>query len=255
MLGCSFFGLGSKRAPEVVASCFSDGEDQQHYCKAQHVNEDGKSVVTRCIGSQNREAPASLRGKCAEKICSQGSNTDCVVRGDFRVLGQYAELATANMFASDEEAPPAAKPATPAPANAKDKSKNGKAKVAVKPVAAAPAEVDTDPSVHQIVKEPDPTSTVAPAPKKIVSKEPEAEPPSMSITLKPAKAKKKSRRMASVKVEEGFKKICVPKNDTNVPELFRGKCATRSCTGGKCTYKGRKEMFDWASRSTASENE
>jgi hypothetical protein len=74
----------------------------------------------------------------------------------------------------------------------------------------------------------------------------------MSLTLKAVKPvrKKKKRVTASVGGDEGFKKVCIAKTDTAAPEVYRGKCATRSCNGGKCTYKGRKEMFDYVARST-----
>jgi hypothetical protein len=104
MVGCALFGIGAKRAPEIVSSCFSDGENQSTFCKSQRVNEGGKIVTTRCIGSQNPESKPNLRGKCVEKICSEGSNTDCQVKGEFAVLELYAELATAKLFAADEAA-------------------------------------------------------------------------------------------------------------------------------------------------------
>lgn len=265
---CSLFT--PKRAAEVVPSCFSDGDDQTKICKAQRVNDESKIVVTRCIGTQNREANPVLRGKCVEKICSEGSNTDCSVKGDIRVLEQYAELVTSNMFADGDSAP--------APRKHSVKEKKLKAKAAKSAANAAPApaapaavaatesaapagEVDTDPSVvlppmpeKKVVVEATPT----PVPK---FTEAEAAAPAMSIALKPAKpAKKKvaaasatARAIASVKGDEsGFKKVCVAKNDSSAPEILRGKCATRSCSSsGKCSYKGRKEMFDYVARSEA----
>jgi hypothetical protein len=190
MSGCSLFGPDSKRKPEVVPSCFSDGENQAALCKSQRVNEDGKTVVTRCIGSQNPESKAILRGKCVEKICSEGSNTDCQIKGEFGVLEQYTEIVTAKLFAADE--------------------------------AAAAKESVT----------PTPTSTVS------------------GIGVKPAlRPAKKSRTPTKVKeVEKGIKKVCVAKKDLTAPKVLRGKCAIRNCTNGKCTYQGRKEMFDWVAR-------
>ncbi|MBS1970950.1 MAG: hypothetical protein JSU04_11620 [Bdellovibrionales bacterium] len=266
---CSLFT--PKRAAEVVPSCFSDGEDQTKICKAQRVNDDSRIVVTRCIGTQNREANPVLRGKCVEKICSEGSNTDCSVKGDIRVLEQYAELVTSNMFADGDSAPSpkrhsakekklktkaaksAANVATPAPAAAP-------AAVAAADSTASASEVDTDPSAvlpplpeKKVVVEATPT----PVPK---FTEEEAAAPAMSIALKPAKPSKKkvtapsaaARAIASVKGDEGFKKVCVAKNDSSAPEILRGKCATRSCSSsGKCSYKGRKEMFDYVARSEA----
>lgn len=261
---CSLFT--PKKAPEVVASCFSDGEDQTKMCKSQRTDEDNRIVVTRCIGTQNREASPALRGKCAEKICSEGSNSDCQVKGEMRVLAQYAELVTSNMFGDGdgESAAPAAKKHTAK--EKKLKAKMAKAAAASAPVpesaaeSAASVEVDTDPSVvlaplpeKKVAVEPTP----APAPKKEM--EEASQPPQMSIALKPAKplksAKKKaasaaSRAVAAAKSDEGFKKVCVAKNDSDAPEILRGKCATRSCSSsGKCSYKGRKEMFDYVAKS------
>lgn len=254
---CSLFS--PKKAPEVVASCFSDGEDQTKMCKSQRINEESKIITTRCIGSQNREANPVLRGKCVEKICSEGSNTDCVVKGEMRVLEQYAELVTSNMFGDGESAP------APKRHSAKDKTKKVKspaaaaANVSAVASAAAPAaEVDTDPSATLAPlpeKKPVVEATPTPAPQKVA--EEEAEAPSMSIALKPVKvAKKKASSVsraiaANTKNDEGFKKVCVAKNDSSAPESLRGKCATRSCSGGKCSYKGRKEMFDYVARSDA----
>ncbi len=258
---CSLFT--PKRVVEVVPSCFSDGEDQTKICKAQRVNEDSRIIITRCIGMRNREANPGLRGKCVEKICTEGSNTDCSVKGDVRVLEQYAELVTSNMFADGDSAP------TPKKHVVKEKKLNSKAAKAsanaTQVPAAAPAtvasvgEVDTDPSA---VLPPMPEKKVAvevaaaPAPK--FTKE-EAAAPAMSIALKPAKSVKKkiaaasstARAIASVKGDEGFKKVCVAKSDSSAPESLRGKCATRNCSSGKCSYKGRKEMFDYVARGEA----
>lgn len=258
---CSLFS--PKKAPEVVASCFSDGEDQTKMCKSQRTDEDNRIVVTRCIGSQNREASPALRGKCAEKICSEGSNSDCQVKGEMRVLAQYADLVTSNMFGDgDGESAQA-----PKKHSAKEKKLKAKmAKAAASPAAesAASVEVDTDPSValppmpeKKVAVE----ATPAPAPKKEM--EEASEPPQMSIALKPAKPMKVSKKKAAgtsaasravaaaaAKGDEGFKKVCVAKNDSDAPEILRGKCATRSCSAsGKCSYKGRKEMFDYVAKS------
>jgi len=260
---CSLFT--HKRAPEVVASCFSDGEDQEKMCKSQRVNEENKIVTTRCIGTQNREANPVLRGKCVEKICSEGSNTDCVVKGEMRVLAQYSELVTSNMFGDGEAtAAPAAKKTPGKETKKLSKSKSGKAHAAapaavsaatVAEASPASGEVDTDPSVplppmpEKKVAEAAPAP--APAPQKFTDEEAAA--PAMSLALKPVKVatKKKSRTVASVRGEEGYKKVCVAKNDSAAPEVLRGKCATRSCTSGKCSYKGRKEMFEYFARTTA----
>jgi hypothetical protein len=68
----------------------------------------------------------------------------------------------------------------------------------------------------------------------------------MNLVLKPAK---KSRAQASVKSsDKGFKKVCIGKDESGAPEHLRGKCATRTCAKGKCSYQGRKEMFDWVSK-------
>lgn len=269
---CSLFS--QKRAPEVVASCFSDGEDQTKMCKSQRIDEDNKVVVTRCIGSQNREASPVLRGKCVEKICSEGSNSDCQVKGEMRVLAQYSDLVTSNMFGDEESAPAPRKHSVKERKSKLKSPKSAAVNAAVAPVAtvaaapapaaaatsavAATAEVDTDPSVAlPPMPEKKPAvveATPAPAPQKVA--EEEAEAPQMSIALKPAKPLKKksassaSRAIASVKTDDGFKKVCVAKNDSSAPEILRGKCATRSCSAsGKCSYKGRKEMFDYVAKS------
>lgn len=228
--------LNTKSPPEVVPSCFSDGEDQTKMCKAHRVNEDSKIVVTRCIGSQNREALAALRGKCVEKICSQGSNTDCQLKGEVRVLAQYAELVTSKMFTDGET------DRTPKNRSAKErKSKIKTAKAAVE------EEIDVDPSVplkpeKKTMAEAPPTPT---PPKK---RELPAELPQVAVILRPANSPTKkptpTRSVASIKIEDGFKKVCIAKNNLSAPEIMRGKCATRMCLSGKCDYKGHKEMFD-----------
>ncbi|MGZ3797052.1 MAG: hypothetical protein ACXVB1_11835, partial [Pseudobdellovibrionaceae bacterium] len=171
---CSLLGLGPKRAPEIVPSCFSDGENQATYCKSQRVGEDRRIITTRCIGTKNLEAKANLRGKCVEKICSEGSNTDCQVRGEFPVLEQYAELVTAKLFAADEDTQP--QPQLKKEVTSKDKEKEKPKGKAVASVPAAPVE-----------------ST--PAPKKTSPPEEASEKNQMQIVLKPAK---KSRIPSSV---------------------------------------------------------
>ncbi|WP_413288445.1 hypothetical protein [Bdellovibrio sp. HCB337] len=264
MFGCAQTSV--KRAAEIVPSCFSDGENQELYCKAQRTNEEGKTVITRCIGKENREAAPNLRGKCVEKICSEGSNTDCHTRGEFAVLQQYADLMTSGQFGSDDGGTAAPAPAKKMTAM-KEKGKKGKMAKATTPAVvastpsasqslseAATTEVDTDPTAKLAAL---PTPAPEPTPiKKAIPKEAEsAEPPQMAITLKPAKAsKKKARATASVKAyEEGFKKVCIEKGDTAAPEVLRGKCATRNCASGKCSYKGRKEMFEWVAKSASND--
>lgn len=279
---CSLFS--PKKAPEVVASCFSDGEDQTKMCKAQRVDDENRIVVTRCIGSHNREASPVVRGKCAEKICSEGSNTDCQVRGEMRVLEQYADLVTSNMFGDGESSSaPMTKKQLAKDRKARAKSakalglpaaSNATAAAHVAASTATPAaEVDTDPSV---ALPPSPErkvaaveATPAPAPQKVV--EEPAEAPQVAIALKPLKGAKRkaalaanARALAGIKPaataapaaaaasssDDGFKKVCVAKNDASAPEILRGKCATRSCSpNGKCSYKGRKEMFDYVAKS------
>jgi len=239
---CSLFS--PKKAPEVVASCFSDGEDQTKMCKSQRTDDESKIVITRCIGTQNREANPALRGKCVEKICSEGSNTDCQVKGEIRVLAQYADLVTSNMFGEGESAAVT----SPPPPSAKKK-------MSAREHRKAKAEIDTDPSAvlpPMPEKKVEVAATPKPTPPKFT--EEEAASPQMAIELKPAKATKKNlagrspRMTASLsKGDGGFKKVCVAKNDSEAPEILRGKCATRSClANGKCSYKGRKEMFDYA---------
>jgi hypothetical protein len=240
MSGCSLFG--GKRVAEVVPSCFSEGDNQTTYCKAQRVNEENRNVVTRCIGSQNQEAKPALRGKCVEKICSEGSNTDCHVRGEIAVLDQYAELVTANMFT--DEASKANRKMT-----AKEKAKAEKAAANLSKVAPPSASVaSAEPPPQAVEAPPAPASS-----KKVAAARaaPEAVPeqPAMQIALKPLKSKS-SRTPASVKdIESGFKRVCVSKNELGAPANLRGKCAVRNCKGGKCSYQGRKEMFDWIANS------
>jgi hypothetical protein len=219
LVGCSMFGAKSQRPAETVLSCFSDGENQSTYCKTVRTQDNGKTVVTRCIGAQNPEVMPSLRGKCVEKICSDAANMECQTRGEFAVLEKFADLASARLFA-DEAASQAKKEKI-----AKVKEARAKAKVEAKAEIAA--------------------STVA-------AMTPTEEP--MQLTLRPVgkpHVKPTSRVTASVKANDGglFKKVCVNKEDAGAPEIFRGKCATRTCTNsGKCTYQGRKEIFEWISR-------
>lgn len=236
LAGCSLFSSSTQRATEVVPSCFSDGENQETSCKAQRTNEEGKTVVTRCIGAQNQEAKPALRGKCVEKICAEGSN-DCKVRGEFAVLEQYAELVTAKMFA--DEAAQSKKKSVAKKSKGKNKS--------------APVREETEVSIAPdvIVASPEPPPEPVPAPaRKIASVSAvETQPAQMSLVLKPVKkVAASSRASASAKADGGFKKVCVSRNETTAPDNIRGKCATRTCSGGKCTYQGRKEMFDWVAR-------
>ncbi|MNL06626.1 hypothetical protein D3C87_1272660 [compost metagenome] len=242
LAGCSHGG-STKRAPEVVASCFSDGDNQELFCKTQRINEESKVVTTRCIGTANKIAVAALRGKCVEKICIEGSQTECTTRGEFAVLQQYAELVKGRLFAEDESAP-----ATSAPEKKSGKSKKSKSKK-VAALKAAAAEIDTDPGVR-LPPEPEKEEPVtAPAPLVKAAPAAPAEPPPMNVVLRPANSNGKSRVPANTKAPpDGFKRVCVAKADTAAPAILRGKCAVRSCTAGRCSYQGRKEMFDWAAR-------
>jgi len=249
MTGCSLLGSKSKLTPEVVASCFSDGEDQEAYCKAQRTNEEGKIVVTRCIGSKNQEARLELRGKCVEKICSEGSNTDCHVRGEFSVLEQYAELATAKLFSSEDSIKK--KGTKSSTSKSRERSLASVAPPVLAPEASAVAAVLTEttatgsPAASSSVaatsaSEPQPVS----AKKETVVEKKPTEAPAMNLVLKPIK---KPRSVASVSKghEKGFKRVCISKSESTAPQILRGKCAVRTCAKGKCTYQGRKEMFDW----------
>lgn len=248
------FGCAHKqeiKTPEIVASCFGDGESQD-VCKAERVNDESKVVTTRCIGSQNRNALASLRGKCVEKICSKGSNTDCQLRGEIGVLDQYSELMRHRYFDDEDGGSQSAQQAS-AQSKKISKAKGKKGKKAME----AQQELDVDPTA-QLPKMPaKPEPIVQKAAPKAVSQEP-AEPAPINVTLKadtakaaPTVAATTSRKPASVAGSaEGFKKVCVAKNDAKAPTGLRGKCATRTCAEGKCTYGGRKEMFDYVSRSS-----
>ncbi len=247
------FGCAHKqevRTPEIVASCFGDGESQD-MCKAERVNDEDKVVTTRCIGAQNRNALASLRGKCVEKICSKGSNTDCQLRGEVGVLDQYSELMRHRYFDDEEGGAQSVAGTQPAKKISK-KGKKGKKAVEVQ------QELDVDPTA-QLPKMPTKPEPIVqkPAPKP-ASQEP-AEPAAINVTLKADTAKAapsqvaattQVRKPASVSGSgEGFKKVCVSKGDAKAPSNLRGKCATRNCNDGKCTYGGRKEMFDYVARS------
>jgi hypothetical protein len=239
------FGCAHKqevRTPEIVASCFGDGESQD-VCKAERINDESKVVTTRCIGVQNRNALASLRGKCVEKICSKGSNTDCQLRGEVGVLDQYSELMRHRYFDDEEGGAQTAQTSGQGKKISKGKGKKGKKAME------AQQELDVDPTA-QLPKMPA-------KPEPIVQKA--AEPAPINVTLKADTAKAApvaaapapSRKPASVAGNaEGFKKVCVAKNDSKAPSGLRGKCATRTCAEGKCSYGGRKEMFDYVSRSS-----
>ncbi len=237
----------AKPAPVVVASCFSDGESQERYCKAQRIGEDGKLITTRCIGEKNREANVLLRGKCVEKICSKESNTDCFIKGEPLVLKQYEELLVSEHFV-DESAAPEKK-------NLKKKKKRKK----------VVQEIDVDPSVRLNIPEPVEASVNAakkkdkPARRKAPVKP--AKEPEMVIILKPTRPNvgpapsvvvnpkaspvERTRLPASQNFPEGFAKACVAKNDLRAPQALRGKCATRNCTKGRCSYNGHREIFEY----------
>ncbi|MNL38696.1 hypothetical protein D3C87_1609280 [compost metagenome] len=193
-------------------------------------------------------ALANLRGKCVEKICSAGSNTDCETRGEVAVLQAYAELVRGKLFADDEV--PAA------PAAAPTKKQKGKRSKGKKVAAVSPEEieVDVDPNARLPAEpekeEPTPTAVTAKA-QSVKHAAPAAEPPPMNVVLKPAA--KRARGPSNVaKSQNGFQRVCVAKADTAAPENLRGKCAIRNCdTTGRCTYKGRKEMFDWVAANRA----
>jgi hypothetical protein len=241
LAGCSHGG-STKRAPEVVASCFSDGDNQELFCKTQRINEESKVVITRCIGTANKIALGHLRGKCVEKICIEGSQTECTTRGEFAVLQQYAELVKGRLFAEDESGSPESEK------KKSSKSKKSKSKK-VAALKAADPEIDTDPSVR-LPPEPEKEEAAAtPAPLVKATPAAPAEPPPMNVVLRPANPTGKARIPASAKIPtDGFKRVCVAKADTAAPANLRGKCAVRSCTAGRCSYQGRKEMFDWAAR-------
>lgn len=226
--GCSLLRLHSSAPVEVVASCFSDGENQTTYCKSKRAGEPGRVITTRCIGTLNMQADPKVRGKCVEKECSENSNTDCTVKGTMAVLEQFAELASAHMFAADE-AESAGKTSVVtakdklATIASKEKSKSrpkdkGKTK---------PAEVASH------IEKPEKAEGAAEDP----------EESNMHLVLKPAK----SRAPASMaEGEQGIKKLCVSKNEMAAPKNFRGKCAIRRCSRGKCSYQGLKGVFEWA---------
>lgn len=170
------FGCAHKnqevKTPEVVASCFGDGEKNQELCKAERINDENKIVTTRCIGSQNRNALASLRGKCVEKICSQESNTDCQIRGEIAVLDQYSELVRHRYF-DDEEGGSENQSKTGDVAKAK--TKKGKSKKS--------EELDVDPTAKlpKLPTKPEPiVKKVAPKP----ADQAPAEPAPINVTLK-----------------------------------------------------------------------
>lgn len=242
LIGCSHTAP-VKRGPEIVSSCFSDGEEQEPMCKTQRTIEDGRVAVTRCIGANNRLALANLRGKCVEKTCVAGSNTECETRGEFAVLQAYAELMRGKLFAEDEYNSTSS--AGSNPKKSKDKKRKGKKVAAIPSAPAVEAEVDVDPNARLPAEPEKEESTAAPVVKTPTRSAAPEEPVSMNVVLKPAPVKK-ARGPSSVKVPpSGFQRVCVAKADTAAPENLRGKCAIRNCEAGRCTYKGRKEMFDW----------
>lgn len=258
MTGCSLLGSQSKKTAEVVASCFSDGEDQESYCKAQRTDDNGKIVVTRCIGSKNQESKLELRGKCVEKICSEGSNTDCHVRGEFAVLEQYADLATAKLFSSEDSG----KKKTSKSSSAKNRERSLASvappvlapEVAASTAPVSPAVTSATATVTPIVSGPAVTAATSSSSEQQhqsaankkeadVEKKP-IEAPTMNLVLKPIK-KQRTVASATKSTDKGFKRVCVAKSESTAPQILRGKCAVRNCAKGKCTYQGRKEMFDW----------
>ncbi|UYL07803.1 hypothetical protein B9G69_012180 [Bdellovibrio sp. SKB1291214] len=169
------FGCAHKnqevKTPEVVASCFGDGENQE-LCKAERINDENKVVTTRCVGAQNRNALASLRGKCVEKICSPGSNTDCQIRGEVAVLDQYSELVRHRFFDDDDGS---AENSSKAGDVAKSNNKKGKNKKS--------EELDVDPTA----KLPKLPAKAEPVAKKVTPKpvsQTPAEPAPIHVTLK-----------------------------------------------------------------------
>jgi len=267
--GCSHKEIKHVQVP--VPSCFSEGDDLGKFCKSQRVLDDSRISITRCIGSANKTAAASLRGKCVEKICAPSSGNDCEIRGEIAVLDEYSQLVRDQAF-NDEEPSHKTMMTTSTPAgvsskksaktaSAKVKGKKGKGKkqaAATEAVASTTAVVekekewDVDP-LAKLPPEPAKPEPVAaaPAPKKAPASEAElaasSTPQPMDVVLKPAKSKKSGKRdPASVQVmDSAFKKVCVAKTDMSAPEILRGKCATRTCNGDNCTYQGRKEMFDY----------
>ncbi|MBC7370240.1 MAG: hypothetical protein H7326_01670, partial [Bdellovibrionaceae bacterium] len=91
-------------------------------------------------------------------------------------------------------------------------------------------------------------TTVKEAPPKAVP--PKAVPPKeeMTIALSPIKKSRTPASAAGGAAEGVFKKVCISKTETSAPQNLRGKCATRTCNAGKCTYQGQKEMFDWTTK-------
>lgn len=264
MSGCAFFGNRSTVA-EKVPSCFSDGENQATHCKSKRLSEDGRIATTRCIGALNQQATPALRGKCVEKICSEGSNTDCQVKGEMAVLQEYSDLAAARLFDADESsksregrsiasvAPPAdmssdalvtssGASATGASSGVSSSKKKGWTMASAS--GKGETSSDTAKSGEGSRKKSTPARTVASV---SPAAENSAADTSMQLVLRPAK---KQRQPAAAEPKKGFKKVCVASNESEAPANLRGKCATRRCTKGKCTYNGRREMFDWvASRS------
>lgn len=214
-----------KKTHEVVPSCFDEGQPQDKVCKSQRTNEDGHVVITRCIGLENPEANPVLRGKCVEKICSDTQELDCKIRGEPLVLDQYKELATANLFAADEAEP--AKAAT---------------KKQLDPLASADKATATAENSEE--------NLVAHKMGELIPKE--------KLKAQQRATATKSKAKAKEIVVSGFKKVCVAKDDTSAPKILRGKCATRSCSSTKpnsCSYKGRKEMFQWVAKNKAKSSE
>lgn len=254
-------GTTAKRpVVEPIASCFADGDDLSKYCKSRRQDSEGKVVTTRCIGPKNQQADPKLRGKCAEKICAAGSNTDCFVKGPIAVLDQYTELTTAQLFNADEGASlPETKLSEPKKIDVR--SPESKA-------------TDTDSSDMKIVevrtselrspKRDSAPIEPAAAAVRIVSRSKKSAPEkprdpstelssddSMQLVLKPVK---KTRTVASVSSvpANGFKRFCVARTEVTAPKNIRGKCAIRTCNKGRCAIQGRKDVVDWAAQAISS---
>lgn len=241
----------AKTVPQVVPSCFRDGDSQERYCKSQRMTEDGKLAVTRCIGEKNKEANALLRGKCVEKICAQESNTDCIIKGEPLVLKQYEELLVSEHFVDE----------TASIQNKKQKTRK-KSK--------ASKEIDVDPTVRLNIPEPAaPIVKTKRKPARKAAVQTRAKEPEMVIILKPSRpnvnpapnvaaspkatavsgGQEKKRIPASQNPvpPDGLEKVCIAKNDLRAPQSLRGKCATRNCIKGRCSYNGLKDIFEHSS--------
>jgi hypothetical protein len=242
--GCSLLGTNSKQSAEKVSSCFADDDDQTTYCKSKRMDHEGKLATTRCIGAKNEMADPKLRGKCVEKICTPGSNTDCYVIGVIAVLDQYTELTNAHLFTPDDASQKEAKEST-------EKSNPDE------PTIKVGTRLKTSEKVAKEKAPKDKKEKSAKDKEKLAKlqakEEADDEESSMQLVLRPAR--KSSRAPASViEPDTGYKKFCVAKTEKSAPKHLRGKCAVRSCSHGKCSYKGRKEIVDWASSQSVTSN-